>query len=111
MALARLVAFCEASLDSSRFSSSIATRFACVARVIGPCLTARFLTRIGPYSITLGVVLPFSKSILMTERLVHVLAHEASTPPAGGVVVAAVGRDEASLQIPKLVDLVGLEAR
>ena len=47
----------------------------------------------------------------MTERLVlHVLAHEAPTPPAGGVVVAAVGRDEVALQIPKLVDLVGLEA-
>ena len=52
IALARIVAFCEASRDLSCSSSSIATRFKCVVRVIGPCLAARFLTRIGPYSIT-----------------------------------------------------------
>ena len=56
-------------------------------------------------------VVCFPPSILTTERLfLHVLAHEAPAPPAGGVVVAAGGRDEAALQIPKLVDLVGLEA-
>ena len=56
-------------------------------------------------------VVCFPPSILTTERLfLHVLAHEAPAPPAGGVVVAAGGGDEAALQIPKLVDLVGLEA-
>ena len=37
------------------------------------------------------------------------LADQEPASPAGGVVVAAVWRDEAALYVPKLVDVVALE--